>query len=178
VKDLFIYLLLITVSALQPLHAQSIFDLARSGSVKEMQTYLKKHPEQLNLISEHGASPFLLAAYRGNNEVAQLLLDKGADVHYCYAEGSAIYALIYKNNLALIEELLKRGVNPNDTCQFEQLGYPLHLALSLQRYDALALLLENKASLEVKDPQGRSIAQLLQLYNDPKFNQIIKKYEK
>ena len=103
VKDLFIYLLLITVSALQPLHAQSIFDLARSGSVKEMQTYLKKHPEQLNLISEHGASPFLLAAYRGNNEVAQLLLDKGADVHYCYAEGSAIYALIYKNNLALIE---------------------------------------------------------------------------
>ena len=99
-------------------------------------------------------------------------------MHYCYAEGSAIYALIYKNNLALIEELLKRGVDPNDTCQFEQLGYPLHLALSLQRYDALALLLENKASLEVKDPQGRSISQLLQLYNDPKLNEIIKKYEK
>ena len=158
--------------------AQNIFDLARSGSVKQMQAHLKKHPEELNLTSENGASPFLLAAYRGNNEVAKLLLQRGADIHYCYPEGSAIYALIYKNNLALIEELLKRGVNPNDTCQFEQLGYPLHFALSLQRIEVIQLLLEYNLDLSIQDPQGRSVVQLLALYNNPKLNELIDTHEK
>jgi ankyrin repeat protein len=153
--------------------AQSVFDLARTGSAKEMQKYLKKHPEHINLISEHGASPFLLAAYRGNNEVAQLLLDKGADFNYCYTEGSVIYALIYKNNLVLLEEILKRGANPNTPCQFEQLGYPLHFALSLQRTDAILLLQKYNADVNIVDPQGRTITQLLQLYNDPKLNEIL-----
>ncbi|MBM3917777.1 MAG: ankyrin repeat domain-containing protein [Sphingomonadales bacterium] len=153
--------------------AQTIFDLARSGSVKQMQKYLKKHPEHINLISDHGASPFLLAAYRGNNEVAQLLLDKGADFNYCYAEGSVIYALIYKNNLVLLEEILKRGANPDIPCQFEQMGYPLHFALSLQRIDALLLLKKYNTNLNVVDQQGRTLLQLMQLYNNPKLNEIL-----
>lgn len=173
-KYFLIYFFLIVALSEQSYSAQSIFDLARTGSVKEMQKYLKKHPEHINLISEHGASPFLLAAYRGNNEVAQLLLENGADFNYCYAEGSVIYALIYKNNLVLLEEILKRGANPNTPCQYEQLGYPLHFALSLQRTDAVLLLKKYMINLDIVDPQGRTIMQLLQLYNDPKLNEILK----
>jgi ankyrin repeat protein len=154
------------------IHSQSIFDLARSGTVDEMKTYLNKNPEHLNLISEHGSSPFLLAAYRGNNAVATLLIEKGADLTYCYGEGSAIYALIYKNNLELIEEVLKKGVNVNDTCQFEQLGYPIHFAMTLKRYEVIKLLLENTIDLDVKDQQSRTISQLLSLYNDPKLYEL------
>ena len=153
-------------------HSQSIFDLARSGTVDEMKTYLDNNPEHLNLISEHGSSPFLLAAYRGNNAVATLLIEKGADLTYCYGEGSAIYALIYKNNLELIEEVLKKGVNVNDTCQFEQLGYPIHFAMTLKRYEVIKLLLENTIDLDVKDQQSRTISQLLSLYNDPKLYEL------
>jgi ankyrin repeat protein len=58
------------------------------------------------------------------------------------------------------------------SCQFEQLGYPIHFALSLKRYDAVALLLKNNVDLDVKDQQGRSITQLLTLYNDPKYYEI------
>jgi ankyrin repeat protein len=154
------------------IHSQSIFDLARSGTVDEMKTYLNKNPEHLNLISEHGSSPFLLAAYRGNNAVATLLIEKGADLTYCYGEGSAIYALIYKNNLELIEGVLKKGVNVNDTCQFEQLGYPIHFAMTLKRYEVIKLLLENTIDLDVKDQQSRTISQLLSLYNDPKLYEL------
>ena len=153
-------------------HSQSIFDLARSGTVDQMKTYLDNNPEHLNLISEHGSSPFLLAAYRGNNAVATLLIEKGADLTYCYGEGSAIYALIYKNNLELIEEVLKKGVNVNDTCQFEQLGYPIHFAMTLKRYEVIKLLLENTIDLDVKDQQSRTISQLLSLYNDPKLYEL------
>lgn len=102
-------LVVFIISISNNLFSQSIFDIARHGTPKEMTAYLEQHPEDLNSISEHGASPFLLAAYRGNNDVAKLLLEKGADIHYCYAEGSAIYALIYKNNLELLEAVLKKG---------------------------------------------------------------------
>ena len=154
------------------LQAQSVFDLARSGTAEKMEEYLTKHPDHVNLISEQGSSPFLLAAYRGNNEVANLLIEKGADLTYCYGEGSAIYALIYKNNIELLEAILKKGVNVNDTCQFQQLGYPMHFALTLQRYDAISLLLKYNAKLNIIDPQERTIKQLLILYNDPKYDEI------
>jgi uncharacterized protein len=154
------------------LYAQSIYDLARSGTVEQMRTYLTENPLHINQLSENGLSPFLLAAYHGNNEVALLLIKKGADLTYCYAEGSAIYALIYKNNLPILEEIIGEGVNVNDSCQFEQLGYPIHFALSLKRYDAVAVLLKNNVDLDVKDQQGRSITQLLTLYNDPKYDEL------
>ena len=160
------------------LHAQSVFDVARSGTAEKMEEYLKKFPEHVNLISEHGSSPFLLAAYRGNNEVANLLIEKGADLTYCYGEGSAIYALIYKNNIQLLEAILKKGVNVNDTCQFQQLGYPMHFALTLQRYDAISLLLKYNANLNIIDPQERTIKQLLILYNDPKYDEIFHEIER
>ena len=160
------------------LKAQSVFDVARSGTAEKMEEYLNKYPDHINLISEHGSSPFLLAAYRGNNEVANLLIEKGADLTYCYGEGSAIYALIYKNNIQLLEAILKKGVTVNDTCHFQQLGYPIHFALTLQRYDALSLILKYNANLNITDQQGRTIEQLLILYNDPKYYEIFNKIEK
>ena len=151
---------------------QNIFDIARTGTVKDMKSYLKINPNQLNQISPEGNSPFLLAAYRGNNEVAKFLIEKGADLNSCYSEGSALYALIYKNNMDLLEILIKKGVNVNDTCQFEQLGYPIHFAMILKRYDVISLMLKQKIDLTVKDQNNKSIKQLLLEYNDPKLNEL------
>lgn len=152
---------------------QDIFEIARKGSRVEMEKYLKKHPDELNLISDQGASPFLLAAYNGNNEVANLLIEKGADLKHCFPQGAVIYALIYKNNLVLLEEVLKNGVSPNDSCQFEQMGYPLHFAMTLQRYDAIQILMKYQLNLTIKDQQGRTLDQLLLLYGDPHLTEIL-----
>ncbi|MFM8596866.1 MAG: ankyrin repeat domain-containing protein [Flavobacteriales bacterium] len=171
-------LLLILLLVSPSYFAQDIFEIARKGNRVEMEKFLKKHPQKINEISAQGASAFLLAAYHGNNEVASLLIEKGADLKNCYPQGSVVYALIYKNNLALLEEILKKGVNPNDTCQFEQMGYPLHFAMTLQRYEVIQLLLKYQVHLEVLDQQGRSIQQLLVLYGDPKLNEILNPHEK
>ncbi len=177
-----IYKLILLVSMLIPMsdncNAQKIADLARSGTVEQMEKYLKKHPDQLNCLTDHGASPFLLAAYNGNNLVALLLMEKGADLNQCYPEGSILYALVYKNNLVLLDSVLSKGVNVNDTCNFAQFGYPLHLALSLHRYEIVERFMEHSADLKVIDQQGRTIDQLLAIYNDPKYVEIFKRYEK
>lgn len=158
--------------------AQDVFDIARNGSAKEMQKHLKKHPEHLELQSENGFTPLLLATYRGRYEVAVALLDAGADATKCFKEGSPIYGVIFKADAQMLQLLIERGVNVNDTCQFETLGYPLHLAINLLRYEQIEQLLTVGARLDILDPQGRTIPQLLRLYNDEKLNQIIHKYEK
>lgn len=61
-------------------NAQDVFDIARNGSAKEMQKHLKKHPEHLELQSENGFTPLLLATYRGRYDVAVVLLDAGGQM--------------------------------------------------------------------------------------------------
>jgi ankyrin repeat protein len=158
--------------------AQDVFDIARNGSGKEMQKHLKKHPEHLELQSESGFTPLLLATYRGRYEVAVALLDAGADPSKCFKEGSPIYGVIFKADARMLQLLIERGVNVNDTCQFETLGYPLHLAINLLRYEQIEQLLTAGARLDILDPQGRTISQLMLFFNDEKLNQLIQTYEK
>lgn len=157
---------------------QSIHDLARTGDVVAMQKLLNEQPNQVNQLSEQGLSPFLLAAYRGNNEVAKLLIERGADIQTCYAEGSAIYGVIYKNNIEILDFMLKKGLNVNDTCQFSQFGTPLTFAMSLRRYDIIERLLEHHADIKKTDQNGKTINELLLIYNDEKLVKLLKAYEK
>jgi ankyrin repeat protein len=159
-------------------YGQSIHDLARTGDIVAMKKLLDEQPNQVNQLSEQGLSPFLLAAYRGNNEAAKLLLERGADVKTCFSEGSAIYGVIYKNNVQIFELLLQHGVSVNDTCQFSQFGTPLHFAMSLRRYELLERILNENPNMKILDQNRKSISQLLTLYNDEKLNNLFKSYEK
>ena len=159
-------------------YGQSIHDLARKGDVLAIKKLLDEHPNQVNHLSEQGLSPFLLAAYRGNNEAAKLLVERGANIRTCYIEGSAIYGVIYKNNIEIFELLLQNGVSVNDTCQFMQFGTPLHFAMSLKRYELVERILKEKPHLEVLDQHGKSIQELLIIYNDEKLNKLFKFDEK
>ena len=153
--------------------AQSVFDLARSGTAKQMEKYLGKHPEHLNLKSEHGATPLLLATYRGNHEVAEVLLQAGADPNQCFKEGAPIYGVIFKGDAEMLNLLIKKGADVNQVCQFEELGYPIHLAINLLRLEQIKQLLSAGARLDVRDAQGRTIDDLLRLYQNPELNALI-----
>jgi ankyrin repeat protein len=155
--------------------AQSVFDLARSGTAKEMNKYLRKHPEHLNLTSENGATPLLLASYRGNYDVAKVLLDAGADPNQCFREGAPIYGVIFKADAQMLDLLIKSGADVNQSCQFEELGYPIHLAINLLRLDQIRQLLLAGARLDVRDPQGRTIEDLLRLHQNPEINALFDK---
>ncbi len=173
IKVLFISLFLSIVS-----YGQSIHDVARTGDVVAMKKLLDEQPNQVNQLSEQGLSPFLLAAYRGNNEVAKLLVERGADIKTCFTEGSAVYGVIYKNNLEIFELLLEKGVSLNDTCQFSQFGTPLQFAMSLRRYELVERMLMENPNMKILDQNGKSIKELLILYNDEKLNKIFKSDEK
>ena len=158
--------------------SQSIHDLARTGTVTLMEEHLKKVPSDLNIVSEQGMTAFLLASYRGNNAVAKLLIDKGADIGYCSPEGTAIYGMIYKDNSELIKYVLEKGYSPNDTCQFSQFGTPLNFAMSLRRYSIISLLLDASAKTDALNAQGQNLKDLLLFYKDEQLTKLFESYEK
>lgn len=171
-----IFFVVFILFAVSHANAQHVFDIARSGSAQQMQKLLKKHPEQLNLKSENGATPLLLATYRGNHEVAAVLLEAGADPNQCFKEGAPIYGVIFKADAEMLDLLLKKGVDINQVCQLEELGYPIHLAINLLRIEQIKQLLEAGVRLDVRDAQGRTIQDLLRLHQNPELNALFEKY--
>jgi uncharacterized protein len=158
--------------------SQTVHELARTGTVESMKALLDKDSSSVNRLSERGITPFILACYRGNNEVAKVLAQRGADIRYCAAEGSAIYGIIFKNNLEMLSFILDQGVSPDDTCQFSQFGTPLHMAMSLKRYEMVDLLLSKNPNLKMPDQKGRAIKDLLLFYQDERLNTIFTAHEK
>ena len=160
------------------LFAQDLHELARSGSVAEVEQFLKKEPDAINKLSDRGVTPFILACYRGNNDVAKYLMNNGADVNVCTSEGSAIYGIIFKNNTEMLSYILENGISPNDTCQFHQFGRPLHMAMALKRYEIVEILLKKGADKSLPNQEGTSVQELLFRYSDDKLTTIFKSYEK
>ena len=157
---------------------QDVHELARTGTVESMTVLLDKDPSSVNRLSERGITPFVLACYRGNNAVAKLLAQRGADIRYCAAEGSALYGIIFKNNLEMLSFILDQGVSPDDTCQFSQFGSPLHMAMSMKRYEMVDLLLSKNPNMKMLDPKGRSMQELLLFYQDERLTAIFTSHEK
>ena len=83
------------------------------------------HPTVTRVLLEHGAdvnfknstneTPLhLVSAIDGNMEVAQLLLERGADPHLrCKFGRDSLYMALSKGCLGLAQLLLKHGADPN-----------------------------------------------------------------
>ena len=60
-----------------------------------------------------GTSALTLAAHSGNEAVATLLLEKGADPNAAAVGYTALHAAVLRSEIRLVEALLARGANPN-----------------------------------------------------------------
>ncbi|WP_426481617.1 ankyrin repeat domain-containing protein [Chryseobacterium sp. R2ACT005] len=132
--------------------AKSIFDIARSGTVPEVQELMKQNPDIINQVNENGFSPLILACYRGNTDVADFLIDNVKDVNYKSREGTALAGLAIKYNKDLVEHLLKKKADPNIA---DTTGYtPLFWAVKSGNKELIEQLLKYKADKTKKDSMG------------------------
>ncbi|WP_234109291.1 ankyrin repeat domain-containing protein [Chryseobacterium sp. R2A-55] len=92
---------------------KTVFEIARTGTVEEMNTLFQQDPKVINSVDAMSFSPLILACYRGNSEVARFLMDNGADVNYLSDEGTALAAICINFNQDLLKLLLKHGADPN-----------------------------------------------------------------
>jgi ankyrin repeat protein len=133
---------------------KSVFDIARNGTLAEIQNLNKSTPDLINSLNENKSSPLILACYRGNIEVAQFLIENVKDINYNSDMGTALMAATYKNQPELVESLLKKKANPNaiDTNGTTA----LLLAVQFKNTALVKLLLEYNADKTIKDKKGKT----------------------
>lgn len=131
---------------------KNVFDVARSGTVAEMQDLMKKNSDVINTTNEMGFSPLILACYRGNTAVAEFLIGNVKDVNYKSPEGTALAALCIRYDKDLVQALLGKKADPNIA---DANGTtPLIWAVKTGNEELVRLLLENNAIRDQPDHMG------------------------
>ncbi|MBO9692204.1 ankyrin repeat domain-containing protein [Chryseobacterium sp.] len=152
--------------------AKSIFDIARSGTVAEVQELMKQNPDVINQVNEGGFSPLILACYRGNVNVADFLIDNVKDVNYKSREGTALAGLAIKYNKELVEHLLKKKADPNIA---DATGYtPLFWAVKFGNKELIEQLLRYKADKTKKDSMGMTAFEYALQTNNKEIINLLK----
>ena len=136
------------VAALAGRHFRLAQLLHRNGSSMEPRGHVEK-------------TPLHSAAYYGDLEMVQVLLDYRVDVNaqddYGFTSLSRASQGYYPNNTKAVRLLLDHGADPNiRTWKPDGGSTPLHLAVRKGKIDIARLLLEHGASVEAQNGQGRT----------------------
>lgn len=151
-KSLIILLLLCSIFSFS--QTKDCFDVARKGTISEMQLLFKENTKVVNSINTRGSSMLILACYTGNNEVAKFLIENNCDINYVSDNGTALMAAVVKGNNELIKILIKHGANLDltDTNGITALIY----AVQFKNIEILKTLLENNANKSLVDKNGKT----------------------
>jgi ankyrin repeat protein len=131
-----------------------VFDIARAGTVEEVKEILKSNPKAFQVVNKEGFSPLILACYKGNNNVAKILIENGSDLNVSSTMGTALMAAVVKGNDEIVKILLDKNadINATDSNGTTALMY----AVQFQNEYLIKLLLEYKADKSKIDKYGKT----------------------
>jgi uncharacterized protein len=133
-----------------PKNLHGLFLAMREPSPKVAQILIKAPKIDLNPITDDGETPLMMAAIKGQTELAIAMIEKGADVnkpgwtplHYAATAGNVQLINILLENHAYID-----AESPNKTT-------PLMMAAHYGTPGAVKLLLEEGADVSLKNDLG------------------------
>lgn len=171
-----VYILLLTICSLSGYGQNSdknIFDIARSGSLTELNALTEKDPKAINEIDSRGYTALILACYRGNIPVALHLIDHADNINHVSAQGTALATMTVHYNKDLTLKLLEKGANPNLADQNGET--PLFLAVKSGNEELVRILLDHKADATIKDNQQKTVFEYAIESNNKAIINLLKK---
>ncbi len=153
-KKIVPYLLILCISSLAFSQTKTVFDIARSGTVAQMELLYKENPAIIDTINENQSSPLILACYRGNTQVALYLIENVKDINYNSGMGTALMAAIVKGKADLVQTLLAKKANTNltDAQGITALMY----AIQFQNVEIIKMLLDHKADKSIQNKDRKT----------------------
>ncbi len=148
------------------------FDVARKGSLSEIKLLFDKDKSIVNAIDDTGSSMLILACYRGNQEVAQFLIDNQADLNYVSPNGTALMACVFKNELQLVDKIVKQKANLNLTDANGQTA--LMLAVQINNIEMVKKLVTAGARKEIKCKQNKTAFEYAVFSNNEEIINLLK----
>jgi ankyrin repeat protein len=126
-----------------------LYEASALGLKEPAVEHLRRAPEAVNTYSHDGWTPLHLAAFFGHRDLAELLLERGADVNArsrstrFARENTPLHAAAANRQVAVAELLVARGadVNARDGSGFT----PLALAANSKSDLVMLLLMEHGA---------------------------------
>jgi ankyrin repeat protein len=122
-----------------------------------------KAGSDLNVLEPTRAStPLITAAYLGKDEVAEILLDAGADLNYQNADGStALHTSTVFGNTEFAKTLIDRGAQLN--IQNNEGSTALHTAVFFGRIELVEALLDKGADKTLKNKMGSTALEVAEV---------------
>jgi ankyrin repeat protein len=160
---------------------QDFFSAIESGHADQVRGLLSADPQLVNAKDEAGLSAVLLATYHGRNEIAKLLIDRGArldifeaaatgtqdrveqllhkdpgSLNSCSADGwMPLHLAVFFGRINIVHLLLNKGAQINATSKNDQRVTPLHSALANPQNATVAqLLIDSGADLNARQSEG------------------------
>ena len=134
-----------------------IYEAASTGELTVTKRLIEMHPDTVNKPSNDGFSPLGLSCFFGHFEIAEYLIEKGADVNLVSNNSfrvAPLHSACAISDFAIAELLLKSGANPNTTQQNEIT--PLHEAAHSGKTELVKLLIEYNANVNAKMDSGQT----------------------
>jgi ankyrin repeat protein len=150
-------------NTIDPNGQTGLFIALREPSLKSAQVLVDWPKTNLNLLNGKGESALMMAALKDQQELAEKLIKKGADVnktgwtplHYAASNGHLTIISLLLENSAYID-----AESPNGTT-------PLMMAAMYGTPAAVKLLLQEGADPQLKNQQGLTALQFAQRGNRP-----------
>jgi len=95
-----VMLMLVATTALQ---AQEIFDAIRNGDLAKVKELVESDPASLMHKTQYRDTPLHIAALLDNNEIAQYLIEKGADIN---APNGSLYTPLMRAGIKVAKVLV------------------------------------------------------------------------
>ena len=149
---LFSWLLLL--SSFVTAQNKDIFDIARKGTLDEINAIYRQNSNLINTVDANQYSPLILACYRGNEDVALFLIDKVKEINYNIGQGTALMAAVMAGKISIIEKLISKKADPN--LADAQGKTALIYATFFNKNEIAKLLIKAGASLKQKDNDGKT----------------------
>jgi ankyrin repeat protein len=134
-----------------------VFTLCVAGHASDVLAKIDKDPELLEAHSTDGWTPLHLAAFFGWAELANTLIDRGADVNSRSTnsmKNTPLHAAAAGGHVLLVDLLLKRGAHPNAT---QEGGWTaLHTAAQSGNRALAEMLLANGADVNQRAENNQS----------------------
>ncbi len=133
--------------------AGQIHEAAKQGDLETVKSTLQNDPSRLFAQDELGYTALNWAAMRGKWDVAEYLIETGADVNITGTDNCGLlHCACNHNRLDIIEKLIAYGANLHTESIFG--NSPIHVAARLGLKDVASLLLAKGVDIDIASGDG------------------------
>src|SRR4029077_4561176 len=154
-----------------------IFEASVLGKIENVRNLIQRDHSLVDSYSPDGFTPVALAAYLGQKDVTEYLLEEGANVNAIAKNATGFTPLtgaIANNHVEISKILVKRGANVNH--RYEGGVTPLMEASMNGNIELVNFLLENRADPNAKTKDGKTPMSFAKEENHAQVVEILKKH--